>query len=156
MIAALLKRYWLQLSVIALAAVLAFFANHYRDNAIAYKAQRDKATSDLKLAKDSITDMQVRQRDVAALDAKYTGELANAQATIDQLERDVAAGKRRLRLNATCSKNEATSATSVDDAASPRLTDAAEWYYFTLRERIEISDKMIGGLQEYIRKQCTK
>ncbi|WP_090138276.1 DUF2570 domain-containing protein [Kosakonia oryziphila] len=44
MITALLKRYWLQLSVIALVAVLAFFANHYRDTTIAYKAQRDKAT----------------------------------------------------------------------------------------------------------------
>ncbi|WP_313384756.1 lysis system i-spanin subunit Rz, partial [Pantoea sp.] len=30
----------------------------------------------------TIDDMQVRQRDVAALDAKYTKELADAQATI--------------------------------------------------------------------------
>lgn len=36
--------------------------------------------------------MTTRQRDIAALDAKYTGELADAKATIDQLERDVASG----------------------------------------------------------------
>jgi prophage endopeptidase len=43
-IGALAKRYWQQLMVIALIGVLAFFLNHYRDNAITYKDQRDKAT----------------------------------------------------------------------------------------------------------------
>jgi len=42
-ISALVKRYWLQLLVVALIGVLAFFVNHYRDNAITYKDQRDKA-----------------------------------------------------------------------------------------------------------------
>ena len=36
-----------------------------------YKAQRDKNARELKLANAAITDMQMRQRDVAALDAKY-------------------------------------------------------------------------------------
>ncbi|WP_198528935.1 lysis system i-spanin subunit Rz, partial [Escherichia coli] len=49
---------------------------HYRDNAITYKAQRDKKARELELANATITDMQVRQRDVAALDAKYSRELA--------------------------------------------------------------------------------
>lgn len=44
MIGALIKRYWLQLFVVTVIGVLAFFVNHYRDNAIAYKDQRDKAT----------------------------------------------------------------------------------------------------------------
>ncbi|MGN2268334.1 DUF2570 domain-containing protein, partial [Klebsiella michiganensis] len=44
MIGALAKRYWLQLLVIALIGVLAFFVNRYRDNAITFKDQRDKAT----------------------------------------------------------------------------------------------------------------
>ena len=42
------------------------------------------------------TDMQMRQRDVAALDAKYTKELADAKAENDALRDDVAAGRRRL------------------------------------------------------------
>ena len=41
--------------------------NHYRDNAITYKAQRDKNARELGLANAAITDMQMRQRDVAAL-----------------------------------------------------------------------------------------
>ncbi|HCT4438362.1 TPA: DUF2570 domain-containing protein [Klebsiella aerogenes] len=44
MIGALVKRYWLQLIVVAVIGVMAFFVNYYRDNAITYKDQRDKAT----------------------------------------------------------------------------------------------------------------
>ncbi|MDI9766457.1 lysis protein [Pantoea dispersa] len=140
---------------VLLLAGTGLLASHYRGNAIDYKAQRDKATGDLKLANAKIDDLQVRQRDVAALDAKYTKELASAQATIDQLQRDVASGKRRLQLNATCTKQSATS-TGMDDAASPRLTDSAQRDYFTLRERIEIAGKQIAGLQQYINEQCLR
>ena len=62
--------------VIRIIVRLSWAVNHYRDNAITYKAQRDKNARELKLANAAITDMQMRQRDVAALDAKYTKELA--------------------------------------------------------------------------------
>ena len=64
--------------------------------------------------------MQMRQRDVAALDAKYT-ELADAKAENDDaLRDDVAAGRRRLHIKAVCqSVREATTASGVDNAASP-------------------------------------
>ncbi|MEA7538766.1 lysis protein, partial [Salmonella enterica subsp. enterica serovar Virginia] len=39
-------------------------ANHYRNNAITYKDQRDTATHKLTLANATITDMMKRQRDV--------------------------------------------------------------------------------------------
>ena len=72
----------------------------------------------------AITDMQMRQRDVAALDAKYTKELADAKAENDALRDDVAAGRRRLHIKAVCqSVREATTASGVDNAAS-RLADA--------------------------------
>jgi prophage endopeptidase len=123
-------------------------ANTYHDKFL----QADK---DLKLATQTITDMQTRQRDVATLDAKYTQELADAQETINQLERDVATGKRRLQLNATC-KDNSTGTSGMDDATSPRLTDSAERDYFTLRQRIETVTKQLTGLQEYVRSQCLK
>ena len=59
--------------VICIIVCLSWAVNHYRDNAITYKAQRDKNARELKLANAAITDMQMRQRDVAALDAKYEG-----------------------------------------------------------------------------------
>ena len=72
-------------------------------------AQRDKNARELKLANAAITDMQMCQRDVAALDAKYTKELADAKAENDALRDDVAAGRRRLHIKAVCqSVREAT------------------------------------------------
>ena len=57
----------------------------------------------------------------AALDAKYTKELADAkEAENDALRDDVAAGRRRLHIKAVCqSVREATTASGVDNAASP-------------------------------------
>ena len=142
--------------VICIIVSLGWMANHYRDNAIAYKDLRDKATEQLSLANATIKDMQTRQRDVAALDAKYTGELADAKATIDELEGDVASGKRRLQLNANCPANGATGTSGMGDATGPRLTEAAERDYFTLRERIITVTKQVGYLQDYIKEQCLK
>ncbi|MEB6533265.1 lysis protein [Pantoea stewartii] len=141
----------ISLSIALLITVGATF--YYRGNAIDFKSQRDKASEALKQANATINDMQLRQRDVAAIDAKYTQELADAKATIDQLHDDVANGKRWLRINASCEK-QSTTASSLDDATSARLTDSAQRDYFTLRDRIETANKQIAGLQEYIRKVC--
>ncbi|EHN4267868.1 lysis protein, partial [Escherichia coli] len=114
--------------VICIIVCLLWAVNHYRDNAITYKAQRDKKARELEQANATITDMQVRQRDVAALDAKYSRELADARAENETLRADVAAGRKRLRINATCpgTVREATGTSGVDNATGPRLADTAE------------------------------
>ncbi|MFF1250791.1 lysis protein [Escherichia coli] len=122
--------------------------NHYRDNAIAYKEQRDKATS-------IIADMQKRQRDVAELDARYTKELADANATIESLRADVSAGRKRLQVAATCA-NSTTGACSMGDGESPGLTADAELNYYRLRSGIDRITAQVNYLQEYIRTQCLK
>jgi prophage endopeptidase len=142
-IGALVKRYWFQLLVVALIGVLAFFVNHYRDNAITYKDQRDEATKNLGLANATIKDMQTRQRDVAALDAKYTKDLADAKKQLDDLQHCVRDGKCGLHINARCPANGATSTGGMGDATSPRLTDSAERDYFTIRERIVTVTKQV-------------
>ncbi|WP_445336293.1 lysis protein [Citrobacter koseri] len=136
---------------------LGWAVNHYRDNAITYKDQRDKATKNLSLANATIKDMQVRQRDVAALDARYTKELADAKKTINDLRRDVDSGAKRLRIAATCpGVSKTTSATGVDDARAPELTPDARRNYFDHRDGIATADKMIRGMQDYISEQCLK
>ena len=133
--------------VICIIVCLSWAVNHYRDNAITYKAQRDKNARELKLANAPITDMQMRQRDVAALDAKYTKELADAKAENDAHRDDMfAAGRRRLHIKAVCrSVREATTASGVDNAASPRLADTAEQDYFTLRRLITMQKQLEGA-----------
>ena len=141
--------------VICLLVSMAWAINHYRDNAITYKDQRDKATKSLRLANDTIKDMQTRQRDVAALDAKYTGELADAKETIERLHIDVIAGRKRLQVAATCAKS-TTGASSMGDGESPRLTADAELNYYRLRSGIDRITAQVNYLQEYIRTQCLK
>ena len=61
----------------------------------------------------------------------------DAKAENDVYGADVAAGRRRLHIKAVCqSVREATTASGVDNAASPWLADTAERDYFTLRERL--------------------
>ncbi|EEJ5468888.1 lysis protein [Salmonella enterica subsp. diarizonae] len=139
-------------------AVLAWATERYHGNAIRYKEQRNTTTHNLKLANETIDDMEVRQRDVAVLDAKYTKELADAQNQIDALERDVATGRKQLQLHASCptvSAGNPSATSGVDDGTGPRLTPTAERNYYTLRKRIEKTRKQIDGLQDYIRTQCT-
>ena len=108
------------------------------------------------MANATITDMTTRQRDVAALDAKYTKDLADAKKQLDDLQRCVRDGKCGLRVNAKCPANGAAGTGSLGDASGPRLTDSAERDYFTLRERIVTVTKQVGYLQDYINTQCLK
>ena len=90
----------------------------------------------------------------AALDAKYTKELADAKAENDALRDDVAAGRRRLHIKAVCqSVREATTASGVDNAAS-RLADTAERDYFTRREADHYAKTTGRNLEKYINEQC--
>ncbi|EBR5511629.1 lysis protein [Salmonella enterica] len=146
-------------SLLIVVAVLAWATDHYHSNAVRFRQQLDTVTHKLALANATITDMTKRQRDVAALDARYTKELSDAKAENDALRDDVAAGRRRLLVNATCPAmptGKSTSAARVDNAARPRLADSAQRDYFTLRDRVKTMQKQLEGAQDYIRTQCLK
>ena len=80
--------------VICIIVCLSWAVNHYRDNAITYKAQRDKNAGELKLANAAITDMQMRG--VVLRSMQNTRRLADAKAENDALRDDVAAGRRQF------------------------------------------------------------
>ena len=84
LISALVKRYWLQLLVLALIGVLAFLVNHYRDNAIAYKDQRDKETvradKSEAITNNVITTMNII-RDISQATQNAKNELAQNSET---------------------------------------------------------------------------
>lgn len=148
-----LLTFGLVLAVVA----LGWTADHYYGKAVDWRDKYRTAYSTTQLQADTIDDMQARQQSLAALDAKHSKELADAQNQIDALERDVADGLKRLRLNARCpsvSADKTSVPAGVDDGAGPRLTPAAERNYYTLRKRIEKAREQIDGLQDYIRQQC--
>ncbi|EIH9372049.1 lysis protein [Escherichia coli] len=150
-------RYKLVISafLLTLFGSLVWSANHYHNKAIEYKKQRDENAMALDSAMATISDMQKRQRDVAELDARYTKELADANATIESLRADVSAGRKRLQVSATCAKS-TTGASGMGDGESPGLTADAELNYYRLRSGIDRITAQVNYLQEYIRTQCLK
>ncbi|EDF8770317.1 lysis protein [Salmonella enterica] len=142
--------------LLMVAIALAWTTDHYHGNAVRYKDQRDTATHNLKLANATITDMTKRQRDVAALDARYTKELADAKAENDALRDDVAAGG-RVRVEGRCSvptRTETASTSRVGNAATVELSPGAGQNVLNIRAGIISDQEKLKYLQEYIRTQC--
>ncbi|EOD6723496.1 lysis protein [Salmonella enterica subsp. enterica serovar Newport] len=138
--------------------VVGRLANHYRNNAITYKEQRDTTTHKLMLANATITDMTKRQRDVAALDARYTKELADAKAENDALRRKLDNGGRVL-VKGKCpvpSSDETSSASGMGNDATVELSPVAGRNVLGIRDGIISDQAALRTLQEYIRTQCLK
>ncbi|HED0356073.1 TPA: lysis protein [Salmonella enterica subsp. enterica serovar Saintpaul] len=143
-------------SLLIVAAALAWTTDHYRGNAVKYKSQRDTATHKLVLANATITDMQTRQRDVAALDAKYTKELADEHAKNADLQRRLAAGG-RVHVKGRCTVPTSTTSASpgsVGNAATVELSPGAGQNVLDIRAGIISDQAKLKYLQEYIREQC--
>ncbi|MEY5508954.1 lysis protein [Salmonella enterica subsp. enterica serovar Corvallis] len=145
-------------SLLIVIAALAWATDHYHGNAVKYKEQRDTVTHKLALANATITDMTKRQRDVAALDAKYTKELADAQNRNTDLQRRLAAGS-RVRVEGRCSvptRTETASTSRVGNAATVELSPGAGQNVLNIRAGIISDQEKLKYLQEYIRTQCLK
>lgn len=122
------------------------------------KKRADDAEQRLALANATITDMQTRQRDVAALDAKYTQELADANAENDALRKRLDNGG-RVRVKGSCPVS-ATTKTSVTSGmgndATVELSDVAGRNVLGIRSGIISDQTSLRTLQEYIKTQCQR
>ena len=144
--------------VICLIVCLGWLANHYHSNAAEYKRQRDEKIKALNLANATITDMQTRQRDVAALDAKYTKELADAKAENNALQRKLDNGGRVL-VKGKCpvpSSAETSSASGMGNDATVELSPVAGRNVLGIRSGIISDQTSLRAAQEYITTQCLK
>ena len=157
-ILALVKRFWLPVLVGLLGGALAIAASHYKEKAENEATRADNAELNLKLANDTIADMQTRQRDVAALDAKYTKELADEKAKNDALQRKLDNGGRVL-VKGKCPVSAATQTTgaaSMGDDATVELSAVAGRNVLGIRSGIISDQTALRALQDYIHTQCLK
>lgn len=109
--------------------------------------------------REALAKQQDAQQKVADLDRKHTEELKNAKDENDRLRGDVADGRLRLQLKASCPASGGNmpitaSATGLGDGTGPRLDGAAERDYWRLRDGIVASRSQIAALQQYIREVC--
>ncbi|HCL5308961.1 TPA: lysis protein [Salmonella enterica] len=144
--------------MVAAVAVLGFTADHWHSRFIRAEKARKEAVALADARQQTIDDMmqRQRQRQNAALDAKYTQELADAKAESEKLRADLASGRRRLQLHAVCMPAAArdTTATGATDAATARLTPDAERDYQRLRTEDRAVTAQVNGLQQYVNEQC--
>ena len=134
--------------VIYIIVCLSWAVNHYRDNAITYKAQRQKCQRTEAGERGNYWHA-MRQRDVAALDAKYPQGLADAKAENDALRDDVAAGRRRLHIKAVCQSVREATASGVDNAASPTGRHRWTGLFHPQREADHYAKETTGRNQVY-------
>ncbi|EBW6364344.1 lysis protein [Salmonella enterica subsp. enterica serovar Oranienburg] len=145
-------------SLLIVVAALAWTTDHYHGNAVKYKEQRDTVTHKLELANATITDMTKRQRDVAALDAKYTKELADEHAKNADLQRRLAAGG-RVRVEGRCTVPTTAKTSrpgSVGNAATVELSPGAGQNVLDIRAGIIRDQEKLKYLQDYVRTQCLR
>lgn len=93
---------------------------------------------------------------VADIDEKYALELSEIRSENDQLRLDVAAGAKRLYVNATCptSVPGPAAAPGLDAGDRAELTRSSREAYLQLRVELGVAEQKILGLQEYVRSVC--
>ncbi|EGT5682557.1 lysis protein [Cronobacter turicensis] len=148
------RAWWKPLLFVAVVII----ALNYRISLTKAEASLTKVNRELKLAKEDIDDMSRRQRDVAALDAKYTKELADAKAENDALQRKLDSGGRVL-VKGRCpvpASTKTASTSSMGNDATIELSDVAGRNILGIRSGIISDQKALKALQEYINTQCLK
>ncbi len=139
--------------LIAVAVALLFGVTYYQGRVAALQHDVAEITAVANQQKKDLQLIEAQRQAVAAIDIKYTKELADAKSENERLRADIANGTKRLQLNATCTKpvSKTPGPASVDDVTGPELTPDARQNYFHLREQLVTTEKQILGLQEYIR-----
>ncbi|PHM52496.1 lysis protein [Xenorhabdus sp. KK7.4] len=102
----------------------------------------------------AINKQQEQIKHLAELDKTHTQELANAKTEINTLRADVAAGRRKLRIKASCPVSETASSGSVGDAGTPQLTESAKQDYYDLLRMMAENRQQTEYLQDYINTEC--
>ena len=141
--------------VICIIVCLSWAVNHYRDNAITYKAQRDKNARELKRWR---TRQLLTCRCVSVMllrSMQNTRELADAKAENDALRDDVAAGRRQFAHENSLSDQ------CVKPPPPPAwiMQPPPDWQtplngIISPSERLITMQKQLEGTQKYINEQC--
>ncbi|MEQ1965428.1 lysis protein [Xenorhabdus khoisanae] len=132
------------------AGLLWFYYSEYQDKAEEYRSLKRQYDEQVAIN----TNQQERIKQLHELDTRHSQELANAKTEIDTLRADVAAGRRKLRIKATCPVSETVTSGSVGDAGTVELTGETGSTVLDIRAGIINDRAKLRYLQDYIRSQC--
>lgn len=122
---------------------------------------RDRLSDALDVSRQGVTKLQeaVRMTEQAIidrdrLDESATKELKDARDENKRLAADVAAGRRRLHVSASCPAVPADPGSARVDDARAELNEDARRLYFNHREQVTLDENKLRGLQAYVRQVC--
>ncbi|MGV7962021.1 lysis protein [Photorhabdus tasmaniensis] len=142
-------------TVIALALVC-LIAYHYRSQYTDQLNTSLRLQNELLEQQNEVVSQQERIKRLSELDNQYTKELAHAKSEIDALRGDVAAGRKRLRIQAVCPVREATSSSRLGDATTVELSGEAGSTVLDIREGVINDRAKLSYLQDYVNTECRK
>ncbi|MDE9455811.1 lysis protein [Xenorhabdus bovienii] len=137
-------------ALVIVSGLLWFFYSEYQQKAQDY-SELDKKHQIQLIA---INEQQKRIQRLAELDTQHIRELDNAKSEIDILRADVAAGRRKLRIQAVCPVPETTSSGSVVDATPVELSGETGSTVLDIREGIINDRAKLKYLQDYVNTEC--
>ncbi|WP_340618328.1 lysis protein [Xenorhabdus entomophaga] len=132
------------------AGLLWFYYSEYQDKAEEYARLKRQHEEQIAIN----TTQQERIKQLHELDTRHTQELTNAKTEIDTLRTDVAAGRRKLRIKATCPVSETVTSVSVGATTAVELTGETGSTVLDIREGIINDRAKLRYLQDYVRSQC--
>jgi prophage endopeptidase len=153
-----LAPYLAVLRIVAVAlAVGAVFVAGWAVNGWRWEARQAALVRDYDAARDkAIAEAEARRQRVAAayarLDAQHHQEMTDAQADLDRLRADLAAGRKRLLVRAACPTPAAVpggaGTPGVGDAAAPELRGDALAAFHDLRRDLETVTAQLRWFQD--------
>lgn len=144
---------------VAAVLILGWTADHYYHQAVTWRDSARAARAVVKTQAATITDMNVRQQKLAALDITHTEALNAAETENDNLRRQLADGTRRMYVHAKCpvsGTGTKTKSGSLGDGTAVELAVDARRNVFDIRASIISDQGKLKYLQDYIQSECLK
>lgn len=145
------------IALVLIVLALCQVSRHYHGKALEWRKTARESQMVVKQQAATITDINQRQQQLAALDKTHTEALSAAESENDALRRLLAAGTRRMYVHAKCpvSSTGRTSATrSMGDATAVELTADSRQNILDIRAGIIRDREKVRYLQGYINTQC--
>lgn len=134
--------------------IATFGSYHYSTEYEKQKEANGRQATKIQQLTDTLNDQNTHIDMLHELDTKHIRELDNAKSEIDTLRADVAAGRRKLRIQAVCPVHETTPSGSVGNAGTPQLTEAARQDYYDLLRMMAENERQTKYLQDYVNTEC--
>lgn len=144
-------------TVFFLTVSLSMVINHYRNNALLYREQRDKANRDLAMLNTKLTNGQKQLREMFLLDKHNEEELNAAESKNETLRRQLISGTHRMFIRGKCATSRTHpyhTSSSMGDDSPIELSERSGQDILILRADIIRDNAKLKYLQEYVRKEC--